>query len=210
MMRGEVNSHHTTTSTGRPLADLRKQAEDAADTELDDEVPRASGGSGIGEERTGRQLSVTYVDHENMGSLAESLKEKEVTIRTLSRFAWVTCRNNCFVITSFEGIKVKIMKEANAGKHTVFLGSVWDDANKSSLFYSRTLRCEAIPLGLDGKLWKGRTGIYAPYHENVRRRRPRRGYMALSACVQRELYVRSLSFTTCKHERSTIMMHACT
>lgn len=98
--------------TGRPLDDLRKQAEDDPSIELGSEAPDEN------------PLAVTYVDHENMGSLYESLKEKEVKIRMISRFAWVTCKNNLYIITSFDGIKVKLMKESDSSEDAALFGLV--------------------------------------------------------------------------------------
>ncbi|KAJ3551023.1 hypothetical protein NMY22_g50 [Coprinellus aureogranulatus] len=56
---------------------------------------------------------VTYEEHENLDSLYDALKEKEVKIRMISRFAWVTCKNNLHVLQSFNGVKVKISKTSD-------------------------------------------------------------------------------------------------
>lgn len=65
-------------------------------------------------------LTITYEDHDTMDSLYESLKEREVEVRTLSRFAWVTCKNNLHVLQTFNDIKVKIQRETDAGNYALF------------------------------------------------------------------------------------------
>lgn len=91
---------------GKALQDLRKEASGPTQ-ELD------VGGPSEGEDNAAQPRAVTYEDHESLDSLYDSLKEREVRIRTLSRFAWVTCKNNLHVLQSFTGVKVKIQSTSN-------------------------------------------------------------------------------------------------
>ena len=63
--------------------------------------------------------SVTYEDHESLQSLSSSLKGREIQIRQISRFAWVTCKKDTHVLQSFTSIKVKISRSKDSGKDSV-------------------------------------------------------------------------------------------
>ncbi|KAJ2920402.1 hypothetical protein MD484_g119, partial [Candolleomyces efflorescens] len=58
--------------------------------------------------------SVTYEDHESLQSLSSSLKGREIQIRQISRFAWVTCKKDTHVLQSFTSIKVKISRSKDS------------------------------------------------------------------------------------------------
>ncbi|RXW20633.1 hypothetical protein EST38_g5219 [Candolleomyces aberdarensis] len=60
--------------------------------------------------------SVTYEDHESLQSLSNTLKAKEIQIRQISRFAWVTCKKDTYVLQSFKAVKVKISRSKDSGK----------------------------------------------------------------------------------------------
>ncbi|KAF5337268.1 hypothetical protein D9611_003163 [Ephemerocybe angulata] len=101
--------HPTDTS----LEDLREQAKKPA-VDLGstgpqpDKVPRGSASEGIDDGKEPR--AITYEEHGSLENLTESLKDKEMHIRSLSRFAWVTCNKNLHILQGFKALKIKLKR----------------------------------------------------------------------------------------------------